>query len=82
MVLKLYKSENINKIRAKILCNGYKTIFMEKCIKFTMNTRENFTNYFFPTIQLTKHFVDWVLADYNGYYMQGSGKSLLNFKFN
>ena len=23
----------------------------------------------FPTIQLTKHFVNWVLANYNGYYM-------------
>ena len=23
----------------------------------------------FPTIQLTKHFVDRVLTDYNGYYM-------------
>ena len=28
----------------------------------------------FPAIQSTKHFVDWVLADYNGYYMLGSGK--------
>ena len=32
----------------KILHNGYKTTFMEKCFKFTINTRENFTNYFFP----------------------------------
>ena len=23
----------------------------------------------FPAIQLTKHFVDWVLVNYNGYYM-------------
>ena len=29
----------------------------------------------FPTIRSTKHFVDRVSADYNGYYMQGSGKS-------
>ena len=29
----------------------------------------------FRAIRSTKHFVDWVLADYNGYYMQGSGKS-------
>ena len=29
----------------------------------------------FCAVQLTKHFVDWVLADYKGYYMQGSGKS-------
>ena len=28
----------------------------------------------FRTVQSTKHFVDWVLADHNGYYMQGSGK--------
>ena len=28
----------------------------------------------FPTIRLTKHFVDRVSADYNGYYMQESGK--------
>ena len=28
-----------------------------------------------PAIRSTKHFVDWVLADYNGYYMLGSGKS-------
>ena len=26
-------------------------------------------------VRLTKHFVDQVLANYNGYYMQGSGKS-------
>ena len=43
---KLFKLENIYKIGAKILCNGYKTTFMEKCIKFTINIRENFTNYF------------------------------------
>ena len=29
----------------------------------------------FYAIRLTKHLVDWVLANYNGYYMQGSGKS-------
>ena len=28
----------------------------------------------FPTIQSTKHFVDRVLANNNGYYMQESGK--------
>ena len=75
MVLKLFKSENIYKIHAKILHNGYKTTFMEKCIKFTINIRENFTNYFFSAIRLTKHFVDQVSADYNGYYMQESSKS-------
>ena len=34
---KIFKSENIYKIRAKILCNGYKTTFMEKCVTFTIN---------------------------------------------
>ena len=29
----------------------------------------------FHTVRSTSHFVDWVSADYNGYYMQGSGKS-------
>ena len=48
MVLKVFKLENIYKIHAKILHNGYKTTFMGKCVKFTINTRENFTNYFFP----------------------------------
>ena len=28
----------------------------------------------FCTIRSTKHLVDQVLADYNGYYMQGSSK--------
>ena len=46
MVFKLFKSQNIYKICAKILHNGYKTTFMEKCIKFTINIRGNFTNYF------------------------------------
>ena len=67
-------SENIYKICAKILCNGYKSTFMEYCVKYMINTRENFTNYFFRTIRLTKHLVDQILADYIGYYMQGSDK--------
>ena len=29
----------------------------------------------FRAIRSAKHFVDQVSADYNGYYMQGSGKS-------
>ena len=29
----------------------------------------------FPAIRSTKHFVDWVSANYNGYYMLGSSKS-------
>ena len=31
--------------------------------------------FFFRAIQSIKHLVDWVLADYIGFYMQGSGKS-------
>ena len=46
----------------------------KKCLTFTINIRENFTKYF-PTIRSTKHFVDWVSADHNGYYIQESGKS-------
>ena len=46
---------------------------MEYCIKSTINTRENFTNYF-SAIRSTKHLVDWVSADYIDYFMQGSGK--------
>ena len=42
----IFKLENIYKIRAKILHNGYKTTFTEKCVTFTINIRENFTNYF------------------------------------
>ena len=56
-----------------MLCNGYKTTFMEKCIKFTINIRENYTNFLFPPFN--RHFVDQVSADYNGYYIQESGKS-------
>ena len=42
-----------------------------------MNTRGNlhiFIKYFFPAGQSTKHVVDWSLADYIGFYSQGSGK--------
>ena len=74
MVFKVVKSENIYKIRTKILHNGYKSTFMEYCVKSTINARENFTNYFFRTIRSTKHLADWVSADYIDYYMQGSGR--------
>ena len=40
-----------------------------------MRNFTNFINYFFHAIQLTKHLVDWVSADYIGFYKQGSGKS-------
>ena len=38
------------------------------------STQEIILPIIFHAVQLTKHFVDWVLANYNGYYMQGSGK--------
>ena len=75
MVLKVIKLENIYKIHAKILHNGYKSTFMECCIKSTINTREKFLPIIFCAVQSTKHLVDRVSADYIDYYMQGSGKS-------
>ena len=51
---------------------------MEYWDKSTMNIRGNlhiFIKYIFPTGQSTKHSVDWLLADYIGFYRQGSGKS-------
>ena len=78
LVQKIFKLENIYKIRAKISCYGYKTTFREKCITFTINTRENFTNYFshnFDQLSIYDIKVDWVSADYNGYYRQESSKS-------
>ena len=44
---KKFKLENIYKICAKVLHNGYKTTFTEKCIKFTINIRK-FYQIFFP----------------------------------
>ena len=76
MVLKIIKSENIYKIHAKILCNGYKSTFTEYCVKSTINTRgKNFLPIIFHAIQSPKHLVDRVSANYIEYYMQGSGKS-------
>ena len=36
--------------------------------------QEKIYQLFFPQFRSTKHLVDWVSADYNGYYRQGSGK--------
>ena len=47
---------------------------MEKCVKYTINTKE-ILPVMVPAIQSTKHFVERVSADYNGYYMLGSSKS-------
>ena len=77
MVQKVFRSENIYKIHAKISCNGYRTTFREKCITFTINTREIFTNYFshdFDRLSIYDVKVDQVSADYNGYYIQESSK--------
>ena len=44
---KNYSNRRIfTKLVHKYYVNGNKTTFMEKCIKFTINIRENFTNYF------------------------------------
>ena len=78
MVLKVIKSVNIYKIHGKIVCNGYKSAFMEYCVKSTINSRgilPIFINYLFHTDRSTKHLVDWVSADHIGFYKQGSGKS-------
>ena len=68
MVLKVFKSENIYKIHAKILHNGYKTTFMENALNL-QSIQEKILPIIFPAIRSTKHFVDQVSADYNGYYM-------------
>ena len=78
MVLKVIKSVNIYKIRGKIVRNGYKSTFMEYCVKSTINSRgilPIFINYLFRADQSTKHLVDRVSADHIGFYNQRSGKS-------
>ena len=75
MVLKLFKSENIYKIRAK---KYYVMAIKQHLWKNALNLQsiqEKILPIIFPAIRLTKHFVDWLLANYNGYYIQGSGKS-------
>ena len=39
-----------------------------------LRSKEKILPIIFCAVQSTKHFVDWVSADYNGYYMQGSSK--------
>ena len=56
MVQKYLGQRNFTKFLTKISHNGYKTIFKEKCITFTIFTRENFT-IIFPWFQLTKQFM-------------------------
>ena len=78
MALKVIKSVNIYKIHGKIVRIGYKSTFMEHCVKSTINSRgilPIFINYLFHTDQSTKHLVDWLSADHFGFYKQRSGKS-------
>ena len=78
MVLKVIKSVNIYKIHGKIVRIGYKSTFMEYCVKSTINSRgilPIFINYLFHANQSTKHLVDQVSADHIGFYKQRSGKS-------
>ena len=45
-------------------------------MRYTYNQyKRKFYQLFFLQFRSTKHFVDWVLANYNGYYIQESGKS-------
>ena len=77
MVQNIFKLENIYKILTKISRNGYKTMLRGKYITFTINTRENFTNYFshnFDQLSIYDIKVNQVSADYNGYYRQESSK--------
>ena len=74
MVQKIFKSENIYKIRAKYHVMARKQ-HLGKMYYIYHKYKRKFNQLFFPQFQLTKHFVDQVSADYNGYYIQGSGKS-------
>ena len=56
MVQKIFSSEKFCKILTKISRNSYKTIFREKCITFTINTRENIP-IIFPWFRSTKQFM-------------------------
>ena len=73
MVSKVVKLENIYKICAEILCNGYKTHLQENAFNL-QSIQEKILPIILRAIRSTKHFIDWLLANYNGYYMQGSGK--------
>ena len=53
---KIFRPEKFYKILTKISRNGYKTICREKCITFTINTRENFTTIFLQ-FRSTKQFM-------------------------
>ena len=72
-------SDNVfTKFCGKTVRNGYKSTILEYCDKSTMNTIGNvhiLSNFIFPTSRSTKHSVDWLLADYIGFYRHGSRDS-------
>ena len=49
--------------------------YLQKNVLNLQSIQEKILPIIFCAVRSTKHFVDWVSADYNGYYMQGSGKS-------
>ena len=77
MVFKSYQVGEYLQNSSKILHDGYKSTFMEYCIKSTINTRgilPILSIILFRAVRSTKHLVDQVSADYIGLYMQGFGK--------
>ena len=48
---------------------------LQKNVLHLQSIQEKILSIIFPAHRLTKHFVDWVSADYNGYYIQESDKS-------
>ena len=48
--------------------------YLRKNALHLQSIQEKFYQLFFLHFRSTKHFVDWVSADYNGYYIQESGK--------
>ena len=48
---------------------------LQKNVLNLQSIQEKILPIIFHAIRSSKHFVDWMSADYSGYYMQGSGKS-------
>ena len=74
MVLKVIKSENIYKIHGKYYVMAINQHLWNIVLNL-QSLQEKILPIIFHAIRSTKHLVDRVLVDYNGYYMQGSGKS-------
>ena len=68
MVLKLFKLENIYKIHAKYYVMAIKQHLWKNALNL-QSIYEKILPIIFPAIRSTKHFVDRVSADYDGYYM-------------